>query len=335
MSLFVQTVLILLFMLASALFSGLETGGYLLNRIRLRFRARQGSASALRLQRALNDTHLFIFTVLIGNNIAVYLLSRQVTQLYLQGGLSAERGGASGIIPWNAETAATLTLMLPLFIFAELLPKNLFRLRADFLMYHCAGILRFFQWLFWPATYLLKGIFRLLTRRQAGADALSGFSLSLEGLREYFSGETLQKTLTDHQHDMIDNLVAMYRIPVRQIMQSWGDAVSISDRSSVRQAVALMQEQNIEQVLLFQGSRRNLKSVVRILDLMDSSIQPEDPVQPLARKMIHISSAQTLSRAFRILRSSPDMPALVIDRAEKAVGILHLRDIAGYIVSES
>ena len=108
--------LILLFIFASALYSGLETGGYLLNRIRLRVRVRHGDRAACRLQRVLADAHLFVFTVLIGQNIAVYLISREVTTLYL-GCTWLEPGDALfGLIPWNAEAAATLTLMIPLFV---------------------------------------------------------------------------------------------------------------------------------------------------------------------------------------------------------------------------
>ena len=121
MSFLSQSVFLFFFLLASALFSGLETGGYLLNRLTLRVRVRRRERAAVRLQKTLQDAHLFIFTVLIGNNIAIYLLSRHITNLYLNSGVFP----AQAAPVWNAETAAALTLMLPLFLFAELLPKNL------------------------------------------------------------------------------------------------------------------------------------------------------------------------------------------------------------------
>jgi Mg2+/Co2+ transporter CorB len=133
-------ILVCLFFAASALFSGLETGGYLLNRIRLRFRARQGNRAAQRLQTVLSDAHRFIFTVLICNNIANYLLSREVTRIYLGAGVGLSGDLLFGFLPWDAGTAATLTLMLPVFFFAELVPKNMFRHHADRLMYTFSGI---------------------------------------------------------------------------------------------------------------------------------------------------------------------------------------------------
>ena len=85
----------------------------------------------------------------------IYLLSKQVTEMYLSSGFSADVSGF-----WNAENMATLTLMLPLFFFGELFPKNLFRLHADQLMYRCSEVIRIIQWVFIPFTYSLKGIFQ-------------------------------------------------------------------------------------------------------------------------------------------------------------------------------
>ncbi|HEY5654139.1 MAG TPA: CNNM domain-containing protein, partial [Pontiella sp.] len=137
-----QTVAIILagFMF-SAMFSGVETGSYTINRIRLRHRVREGQRSALALSKVLEYPYIFIYTVLIGNNIAVFVVSKEVTDLYLNAGLQAG-GFALGFIPWNAEVAATLTLMFPLFLLAEVGPKNLFHKKADVLMYRLAGFMR-------------------------------------------------------------------------------------------------------------------------------------------------------------------------------------------------
>ena len=285
----------------------------------------------MRLQKSLYDAHLFIFTVLIGNNIAIYLLSRQVTNLYLKGGLSAESGGFS----WNAETAAAVTLMLPVFIFAELLPKNLFRTRADSLMYRCSGLLQIVQKLFSPLTIPLKWIFHLMTAGRVPSEALSGLSLSVEGLREYFSGEALQQTLTDHQHGMIDKVVSMHATPVQEIMTPWQQAVSISERATVRQTVQHMKESDMDILLVFRGPRRNLIGFVRMVDLLDPGLEPAAPVRPVCRVMQRIAEGTSLSQAFRSLRQSPDHPVLVMDRPGKVGGVLRLRDVADYIASES
>lgn len=327
-------ILILFYILLAGMFSGFETGGYLLNRIRLRFRARHGNRAACRLQPVLADAHLFIFTVLIGHNIAVYLVSRSVTQLFLNLGVSEGPKVVLGFIPWNAETAATLTLMLPLFLFAEIIPKNLFRRKADVLMYHLSGALLCSWRLFLPVTMGLRMLFNLLTGGRGRSDMLSGISLSLEGLREYFSEESRHAVLSTHQHGMIENLVSMHRIPVRDLMHSASSIISISNNVTVARAFQRMRTCQVEQIAVYSGSVRRVTGFITLFDLMDPALKPTDPIKPHVRKIVRIPASLSLTRAFRRLQQSPDAPAVVTDRSSLAVGMLSLRDIAQYIVDD-
>lgn len=304
----------------SMLFSGLETGGYVLNRIRLRARARQGDRSARRLQESLRDARRFVFTVLIGNNIVNYLLSRETTRLY-------DAAGA-----WNAETAATLTLMLPLFLFGELIPKNVFRHRAETLMYRCSGLLRFAERLFSPLSVFLARLFDLLSGGRARLDE-RGHTLSLEGFREYFAEGPQQGALNPHQHGMIDKLISMHRVPVRQVMQPAAAMAQIPETASIRAAVEQMRACGADQTALCRGPSRQITGFVYLADLTDPALKPDDPVRPLLHPAVRADASMPLTHAFRMLRKSGRQTAAVTDRAGRTVGLLDLRDIARYIVS--
>jgi CBS domain containing-hemolysin-like protein len=321
----------LVYLAGSALFSGLETGGYLVNRLRLRHRARTGDRSARRLRRGLGDAHRFIFTVLIGNNIAIYLLSRDVT-LFLQNGMQ-ENGMLFGMIPLSAETAATLILLVPLFIFGELLPKNWFHRHADSLMYRCSRPLLFFEWLFFPVIFLLTRLSALLAGREQDQRIFDGVSVSLRGLQEYFSGEMCADLLSAHQHGMINNLVALSRVPVRDLMMPIAEATCLSDLSTVAQVLDVMNRRSCEQVVMYGRGTRQVVGYVTLFDLMDPAVSPSAPAKEYMRKVIHLSSGLSANRVLRRLRQNPAAPAVIQDRSSKAVGLLYLRDIAAHIVS--
>lgn len=327
--------LIALAFACSMLFSGLETGGYILNRIRLRSRVRQGELAARRLQYSLRDAHRFIFTVLIGNNVANYMISREVTRLYSGAGLQAHGELLLGFVPWNAETAATITLLLPLFLFGELIPKNIFRHHADTLMYRCAGLLRLVQWILSPATAFLKALFNLLTGGRGRREELNGFSLSLQGLREYFAEDPRRVTLSAHQHGMIDNLVAMHRTSAQQVMQPAAGMIQVSEKAVVRQVIDLMRTRSVNQVAVYRGPARSITGFIDLFDLMDPGLHPDDPVKPLLHKTIRVTADMSLTRAFRLLRKRGEQTAIVMDRSIRVVGLLHIRDIARHIVRDS
>lgn len=327
--------LIMVALAGSMLFSGLETGGYLLNRIRLRSRVRQGDLAARRLQYSLRDAHRFIFTVLIGNNIANYMISREVTRLYSGADLAAAGELLFGVIPWNAETAATLTLMLPLFLLGELIPKNIFRHHADTLMYRCALFLRLVQWALSPATAFLKALFNLLTGGRGRREEMGGFSLSLQGLREYFAEDTRRAALSAHQHGMIDNLVTMHRTSSQQVMKPAASMIQVSEKTSVRQALDLMRTRDVDHVAVYHGPARSITGFINLFDLMDPSLSPDDPVKPLLHKTVRVTADIPLTHAFRLLRKRGEQAAVVVDHSARVVGLLHIRDIARYIVRDA
>ncbi len=82
-------VLSLVGVVLSALFSGLETGLYTLNRVRLLVRAGRRDRSAMRLHGELEHPNRLHTTLLLGNNIANYLGTFGVAAILNQLGFNA------------------------------------------------------------------------------------------------------------------------------------------------------------------------------------------------------------------------------------------------------
>src|SRR5690242_7607943 len=102
-------VLALLAMILSALFSGIETGLYTINRVRLTVRASHGDRRAVRLQNYLANPNRMLSTLLMGNNLAHYVVSFSVAAIIDE----------FGIAPGSA-IAINACLLIPLmFIFAD------------------------------------------------------------------------------------------------------------------------------------------------------------------------------------------------------------------------
>ena len=105
----------------SALFSGMETGLYTLNRVRLTLRRAEGDASAIRLVTLLERPARMLATVLLGTNIASALGSSSLAALLESTGLSEG---------WVV-VANTLILVPLILVLAEILPKDFFRVHGD------------------------------------------------------------------------------------------------------------------------------------------------------------------------------------------------------------
>ena len=312
----------------SALFSGVETGSYMINRIRLRRREQDGRRSALVLAKVLRFPYIFIYTVLICNNIANYIVSMGVTDLYLSAGLNETRL-VLGFIPWSAEIAATLTLMFPLFLFAEVGPKNLFRKQADRLMYRISGMLRFLVWLFLPVTWPLKQLFRFLTH---GADSAAGrdlHRLSPDALREYFSTGEKEGVITSHQNRMLDNVTSMHRTHLREIMTPMSDIPRLPDTATVADFKRLIARRDTTDAIMIH--RHSVEGLVSIFPLVARRLDNDDLLKPYVEEVLSLPESCNLKSAFYRLRRNPHHSAVVVDARRHPVGFVRLEDIARYI----
>lgn len=322
---------VLVAFLFSALFSGAETGGYLINRIRLRHREMARKPSAVILSGVLRDPLVFVFTVLIGNNVAVYLLSKLVTDHYLDGGM-ASGGMLLGFIPWNAEIAATLTLTFPLFVFAEVGPKNLFRKRADTLMYRLAGLLRLLVLLCYPFTWPLKQFFQLLTRGMGVELGHELHRLSPDGLKEYFSDGAKEGLISRDQTRMMDNATSMHGVSVRTLMTPFKAISRLPVDATVADFKRLCARRQTAHALLVE--RHRVVGVVSLFGVVNRKLANDQFVRPCAEDVLEIRENRNLKSAFYRLRRNPRHSAVVVDARNHPVGYLHLEAIARYIAGE-
>ncbi|WP_372805694.1 CNNM domain-containing protein [Pontiella sp.] len=314
--------------LFSALFSGVETGSYMINRIRLRQRERERNPSALLLSKLLRNPHIFIFTVLIGNNIAVFLLSKEVTDAYLAGGM-ASGGRLFGFIPWNAETAATLTLMFPLFLFAEVGPKNLFRKKADSLMYRLSGLLRALVWLFYPFTWPLKELFRILTHGLEKDPGRDLHRLSSDALREYFSTSEKEGVISSDQSRMVDNVTSMHEVPVSMMMIPFKKVPTLPGHATVADFKQLVSGRDTSQAILM--DKHSAIGLVSLFTVVNRKLGDGDRLRPFAEDVLKLQENRNLKSVFYRLRRNHHHCAVVVDAHGHPVGFVQLEDIARYI----
>lgn len=329
----VDLLLLGLFFALSALFSGMETGAYLVSRVRVREQARRGIRRAERLQRLLGGTNRLVFALLIANNAANYLLAHRMTHVYLQAGWGEAGSREWAGLSWNAEVMATLTLMLPLFFLGELVPKNLFRQYADRLMMVFSGYAAWTQRLLYPLTSPLLWLFRRWVPDESRRGAEAGFSLSLQGVHDYVAEAESLTEANDQRQELIRNLTGLHRMAVRDVMQPLAVETILPYNATVAEAIQRMRESGSERLLVCRGSIRRSVGWVDLLDLLDPEMDPGRPAHQIAHKPIRLAETLGLADAARRLQNSdPECSALVTGSNGRTTGSLSLLDIIAFVV---
>lgn len=204
---------------ASAFFSGVETGAYTMNRLRLAVRADRGERRARVLLEELGHANRWLATLLIGNTLAGDAASWAIG--HLLDGLGFSHGAAMAL---NA------AMLLPLIVIVgETLPKELFRQHADTWMPAVAPTAR------WVRRLLgATGVVALV--RWLGDALASRFGLAQAATIDARQRvvELLQEgqgAVDERQVAMASRLLALSRRSAQELMTPWKRVRSISEEA--------------------------------------------------------------------------------------------------------
>ncbi|MHC4947081.1 MAG: CNNM domain-containing protein, partial [Planctomycetota bacterium] len=307
--------------LLSALFSGMETGLYTINRVRLAVRAGAGEPRALRLRGLLGDPNRVLSTILIGNNIANYAGSYGIAALLDRAGFS----------PVEAVAVNAAVLVPLLFVFGETLPKDLFRTHTDRWSYACSGLLRWLtRLLTWTGFVPLVVGFGRVAARVLGAPeaaATTARQRVSQLIREGMGAGLISETQTT----LAERSLALRRRPVSAEMVPWGQVATLPADAGRPAREAVMRAHPFTRLPIVGRDGRPV-GVVSVLDLV---LDPDRPTRDLARGLTTFAPATTVREAMRTLQRERRKMAVIADpRTGRPLGIVTLKDLVEPLTGE-
>ncbi len=319
-----------LFVFLSGLFSGSETGLYCVNRIRLQLAAHQREKSASRLQGLFSDRAGLLFTTLVGTNIANYLAPVCLTVVFLKTADSTGRRETEAL----AELYTTLILTPVVFIFGEIVPKNLFQRNADILMARVSIVLRATHILIrlTGLTALQKLVSDLVLRRlrrQAPSGSLLHSRLDMyQMIRE----GAAEGALTLTQSSILDRIHQLKSIQVSSVMVPQSRVVMASADSVRRDIEGTIRRTRFSRMPVFSENRRRVIGVVHLLDILTA--EDDQPVRGMAMRPIEILPDVTVIDALSTLQREYRRMAIVVSSSGRCIGIVTVKDLVEEVVGE-
>ncbi|MBN2582721.1 MAG: DUF21 domain-containing protein [Planctomycetes bacterium] len=314
--------------LAAGFFNGAETGLYRLNRVRLHLAEKQGRPAARLLVRMLSDMPGQICVMLIGANIAVYVATLLATRL-----LEAR---SPEVDPLYTEFTATLILTPVLFIFADLVPKNLFNAQADRLVRRSARML----WLANVAfrslglVAVLKGVSRLWTTVLRPKQPSDPFPARAR-LRAILRDSAAEGVVTPYQNELVEKIMDLRSVHVAQAMIPARRVVTVhrgTDNAGFRRLVASCP---YSRVPITDATGRNVVGIVRVHDVLES-VAAEDrlDLDAFTSPTLDLAPSLSITQAIFAMQRNRAAMAIVRDVRGQFLGIITLKDLVEEIVGE-
>jgi CBS domain containing-hemolysin-like protein len=299
-----------------ALFCGLETGIYVLNKIRLDLRAEAGSRQARLLRRLLRTPNNLLAVLLIGTNLSSYAVAFAVTAMF---GLA----GAGEAAQWYSMLVATPLL----FVLGDSVPKDVFRRLAETLTYRLSWLLAGADVLFKvtglsPFVRAVSWLVMLpVRRRRSEAD---------ERLGALFAEGRASGVLTHIQSLMLDRVMRISEVTLADAMVPMEDVVAVGRDIGREELLALVQKNNHSRLPV----RDAAGAVVGVLDIYEvlGDTQLAQPAKRMAPPLA-LADTMTVTEALYRMQRAHEMMAIV-QSADAPVGIVTIKDLVEEIVGE-
>jgi len=318
----------------SGLFAGAETGVYRLSRLRLQLGIERKRLSFMLLGKAMRDSTGLLLSMLIGNNLTHYIVTSIVTYILWKNLLNVKAAN-------TAELFATLITAPILFVFTELIPKNIFFYRADYVMPFFAPPIFIFHKVFsWcgavPLLRYVAGIFARLTGPYVPSKARTT-SEQRHYIKAIIADSREEAILSAVQTNIISRLVSISEIQIRSVMTSINQVQMIDINSDKTVLLNILKEHDFTRLLVIDGQPMNIVGFINIYKALSSPEQftnLRDFIQPIRE----LPANTTVIDAINFMRRENQKIILVmrisrIDQ-ERPIGIVTMKDLIEELVGE-
>ncbi len=304
----------------SALYSGLETGVYVLNPVRLRLRESRGDRAAGRVKHELTRPSRLLAVLLIGTNAANYLGSYGLAELL----------GGAGLDDWSLIVVQIVVFTPLLFIFAENLPKELFRVRADRWLYHLIPFITLSRVILTAVGLLplVDGISRVVSRLvgRTEQDAASARSHMSQLLKEGIGTGVLSVAQTT----LADRVLALREQNVQTVMVPWREAWTVQIDAPTDERTSRIAGRHYTRLPVVNSAGH----VVGIITWIDALLERDQPTSTLMQEPLFVHPRTRLAEAVTQMRHERRTMAVVQDEDGAPLGLITLKDLVEPLTGE-
>lgn len=318
--------LILFFLLLSALFSGSEIAFVSANKLRIELKKSKGSRRGAILAYFYEKPADFLGTMLVGNNIALVIFTTMLSKVLepvFQDYLGIENALVMLLI-------TTIFITIIVLIFGEFLPKTLFRLFADDVLYFLAYPLRFLQWLLWVASWVMIRLSNLFLK----VFFKSEVSQVENALTRVDLGDFIQSSITEENDDidtdLFHNVLQLREVKVKECMIPRPEIEDIDVNDKIEDLEQLFRETKLSRLIVTEDDIDNVLGYVHHAQMLK---KPKD----IKRLILSIPFVPETMRAQvlmnRFIKTGTTI-ACVVDEYGGVAGIITLEDILEEIFGE-
>jgi len=318
---FIITVLLMGF------FAGIEMAYYSVNKMSIELKKKQGRTSGQILDQFIDHPVYFLGTTLIGFNVFLVFFGLQISKVMEP--LWVQLNVGSDTLQILIEIVLSTMVVL---VFAEFIPRAIFRARADILLTRMAQLIDMFYQMFYPIAAGFIAIAQWLLKYV--------FNVRIDEKKEIFGRTDLEhlfrqaKEVEDEKQplntEFFENALELPKIRIRQSLVPRKEIVGIDIKEPLDALRKMFIETKLSRLVVYEGNIDHIIGYVHQLDMFKNPDSIQSVLLPIPAVPESMSATDLINKFTRERKSI----AWVVDEFVGTAGIITMEDVLEEIFGE-
>ncbi len=316
----------------SAFFSGLEIAYISANKLKVEVDKKGGGLSAKIISKFAKSDSGFISAMLVGNNIALVIYGIFIAvqlRIFLE-----------NILPQSLQSdfifliSQTIVSSIIILLFAEFLPKALFRINANKILGVLAIPAYVIYIILYPIVFITLGISDFILQKILKVKMThlpkTFDSVDINNYLKEFSdtGSTDQKESIEMQ--ILRNAIEFPEIKLRESMIPRTEIVALEEKESLESYRKTFSEKGLSKILIF---RKDIDNIVGYVHAFDFFKKPKS-IKSIIRPIMLVPETMHVNKLMKSFIQQRKSIAAVVDEFGGTAGLITIEDIMEEIFGE-
>lgn len=316
-----QIIILLILILFSALFSGIETALMSLNMIKVKSLVKQKKKGAETLHRIKQNPHKLIITILIGNNVVNIGAASLATVIF------TNLAGSSGV------GIATGVMTFLILVFGEITPKTFASQNAERVSLLVARPIEFLSYILSPLVKIFEVISQVMTKLLGSKKEKE---ISEEELKTIVTMGREEGILTKEAAEMMHNVLEFRGTKVTEVMTPKASVEMIDGNSKLKDIIDFVVKTPYSRYPIYS---ENEDKIIGILDVDDVLKHAKNKklnvkVKDIDRPVFFVPESKEIDDLLSEFENKNIPLAVVVDEYGKVSGLVTVEDILEEIVGD-
>lgn len=317
-------IVILILIILSAFFSASETAFSNCNKIRIKLKAEDGNKNAKLILNILENYDKSLITILIGNNVVNLTASSLATIVSLS--LFQTEGIATVV--------STIVMTIVVFIFGEILPKNIAKANADKIVAAFAYPIKFLMIIFTPISIIFILLSSLCKKLFASKEEEP--EITEDDLQNIVEAIEEEGVIDEEESDLIQSAIEFDSIVVKEIFTPRKKIFAINIRDEREDIInTLLNNTTFSRIPIYDGSLDNIIGILHVRKFLKEYMMDKDiDIKSVLIEPYYVKSNIKLDDMLDGFSQHKTHIAIVVNNNDRTIGMVTMDDVLEELIGE-